>query len=480
MHFGRAPLASIPAKDLKPPMRSATHQAVPTQADTDQLRAFVEWAAERLDVGLETAVGGLFSLTIAEEHRDTFDGAERILYTFDPARYEHSGPDEVELVAPGGRLLSWLRERMIAAGNLSYAIPAGQPQSVHEISGKLFSAYTIEGGNVRLAGCHLEDRLVVRLQYRLTGVQTSEVNQPIELFVGPDGKPITPALIETLGLVELASNPGLPRVNDRQLIGLVNLARHSSADGVRRLLTMVATQQQLGAEKTSADDSERAVLVALDLISCKFAEGKLCFSIGEHTLEAPFSGWAGQLAALPCICPETGRSTHHLALTDDGRVAAAEEIETCAASGRRMLRSELFRCAETGRWLSPEFIETCPISGKSVSSDTMAECPVCGQCVARSNMSEGICSACRELKPVGRDDQRLRRVLKAHPGLARWRHWQLAETNSVYVIAALGLVRRLLIVVGKNQLEPRRVAQANRWQTAWRPLEPARYPDFLA
>lgn len=461
-------------------MKSAISQASATRVDTAAMRAFVEWAAERLDLELENAVGGLFSLAVPEEHRDAFNGSERVLFTYDPARYEQSGPDDVQLAAPGGQFVAWLRRTLTSQGHLSYAAPVGQPHSVHEISGNLFSAYTVDGGNVRLGGCHLEDRLVARLVYQLKPNEPSDAERQIELFIGPDGKPITPELIETLGICELDSQEEVPRVSDRQLAGLVAIGGRLATAGAERIRRTAAEQQNGALAKASFAKPPRAVLQSLDLITCKFVEGKLCFNIGEQTVEAAFAGWARNLTAPPCICPQTGRETYHLTLTDDGRPAAAEEIEACAASGRRVIRSELVRCTETGRWVLPEFIESCPISGEPVSKDALVTCSVCGQRVSPAVVKEGTCSACRGLESVGWGDDKLMRVVKAHPGLARWRRWQIAETHDVYVVVAFGLVQRLLVVVDKDNLEPRHAAVGRRGKAAWRPLESEQYADFLA
>ena len=82
---------------------------------------------------------------------------------------------------------------------------------------------------------------------------------------------------------------------------------------------------------------------------CKFTEGKLRFAVGKESADLPFSGWSRTLQPPPFVCPHTGMATFHLAATDDGRIAAADQIEPCAETGRRMLKEELVTSSLSGR-----------------------------------------------------------------------------------------------------------------------------------
>ena len=64
--------------------------------------------------------------------------------------------------------------------------------------------------------------------------------------------------------------------------------------------------------------------LAVAIVWCKYAEGKLQFTIGEGTAELPFAGWARTLAAPPFVCPVSRRESFHLAATDDHRVTVAD------------------------------------------------------------------------------------------------------------------------------------------------------------
>ena len=82
-------------------------------------------------------------------------------------------------------------------------------------------------------------------------------------------------------------------------------------------------------------------------------------------------------------------------------------------------------------------------------------------------LAEGVCAACRGLKKVSKDEPRLAWILGEHAGLDRWNHWQLAETATVYIVQASGLLKRLLAVVEKETLAVQRLATAPRLTSTW-------------
>ena len=66
---------------------------------------------------------------------------------------------------------------------LIHVAPAEQPTSVAEIAEILFPAYTVDDGRVSLAGCALEDRLVLQLVYEHGG-------QRLEIYLNAEGKEV--------------------------------------------------------------------------------------------------------------------------------------------------------------------------------------------------------------------------------------------------------------------------------------------------
>jgi len=212
---------------------------------------------------------------------------------------------------------------------------------------------------------------------------------------------------------------------------------------------------------------------------CKYAEGKLRFTVDEHTADLAFDGWARSLAAPAFVCPHTGQSTFHLAATDDGRIVPADQIEVCAETGRRMLAGDLVTCSVTGGRVRAELVKTCPICSQPVLRSKMVKCHTCRQRVSPAVIERRVCSACRQLRPVTKADPRMARLLDEHPPLDRWRGWRLAETGTVYILTAAGWLKRLLLVVDKESLEIKVLATGSRLARGWQIIRPLQYRYVL-
>ena len=133
----------------------------------------------------------------------------------------------------------------------------------------------------------------------------------------------------------------------------------------------------------------------------------------------------------------------------------------------------------TGLSVMAELIESCPVSGQRLLGSRMVECRTCRQRVSPATIRRGQCAACRELKPVAKADPRVARVLHEHPPLDSWASWRISETSTVYILAAAGWLKLLLVVVDKTSLELRHLATGNRVLAGWRPVEPAQYEYVL-
>jgi hypothetical protein len=340
---------------------------------------------------------------------------------------------------------------VVQSFHVNHAAPADQPQSVPSIAEILFPAYTVEGGRASLAGCSQEDRPLVRLRFR-------HAERSLEIYLDAEGREVDgePVAGEEVPLTPLAGPP---------VAGPPDFER------------LLATGMRLAEERLSPGDT--AELVDATAIWCKYVEGKLRFTIGSASVDLPFSGWTRKLAAPPWICPATGASTYHLAMTDDGRIAAAQRIQRCSETGRRMLVSEMVACSVTGRRVAPELTETCPVSNRRVLRTIMVECGMCRQRVSPAVVERNLCQACRKLRRVHKADPRMARLLHEHPNLDRWRHWRLAETSRVYVLVASGWLKRLLVVLDKDSLEFKLVATGSRLFSGWNIAEPSQYPYIL-
>jgi hypothetical protein len=434
--------------------------------------SFVRWAIRQLGLDV-TRHGTIFRLVVPEDSAvaAAFAAERQIAFTFDRRDAEgvtsaDQPSDTPQWMAPDTPLFERLMAQVrtagqTASGGVVHTRPEGQPIRVGQISARLFSAYRVDAGGVHLAGCTLEDHPLVRVTYR-TGCASG--NRLRHIFVGADGEALARETVVALCLDELVPLRGRPPgVPAEELGRMVAVARQRAA-------ACLAT--------TEAGGPTDCILTTL--VWCPFAAGKLRFTVGTSAAELPFRGWAGALVAPPFVCPETGASGYHLAATDDGRISVADQIAVCGESGRRVLSSDLVQCSVTGQRVLWELTETCPVSGRRALPRAMITCGSCHQRVSTAALDGGeVCTACQNLAPIPLDDPRIRRIIERFPTLAHWRGWRLAETAAVHVVHAARRMRRLLLVVDRDSLEPLYLARGNRLSSTWTAIDPDQYADVL-
>ncbi len=334
-------------------------------------------------------------------------------------------------------------------------MPSRSAPSVAELSARLYAAYQVDGGSVRLTGCTIEPQPIVHAGGRCGG-------SAIELFLLPSGEVLDAGTIDELGLRDTAP---------------VDRAFRITADTAEQLTTMA--RQAIAAECRKLGREIEANTGFVKIIWTRWAAGKLRFTIGGEFVELPFANWASRLKAPAWICPHSGQATFHLAATDDGRIVAADEIATCQQTKQRMLRSELVTCSVTGQQVSRELTELCPVSERPVLADKMTVCPTCHLRVSPQAIVETGCVACSKLASIRKSDPRMCLVLGEHPGLDRWRRWRLAETPRAYVLEARSILRRLLVVVDKQSLQATRLAERSCFRSTWMDVPAEQRREFL-
>lgn len=338
---------------------------------------------------------------------------------------------------------------LLAAGAnaqvLDFAVPAGVALSVQPIAGKLFAAYQVDGGHIQLAGCQLEDHLVCLAAWSdgTTSQHTAH------------GEQLPEALLARLGVDAL---------DHRQN------ADDFSVDDAAWALTAICSL---------AERSESA-LRRVTLVQCRHANGKVRFTIGNVSADLPFSGWTSDFTPPPFVCPHTGTATFHVAATDDGRIAAAEQIVACHHTGRRLLKSELSLCAVSGHFVLPQYAVVCPVTKETVEQTRLVECETCRQLVSPHAIEHGQCAACRNLESVEINDSRMATLLAEYPGLRGWRNWHLAETADVLIVEASGIWQGLLAVFDRQTHHCRHLATKTRLANVWKAQSAEAIRDLLA
>lgn len=428
---------------------------VPESAHREPAAQFVEWALAELEIPYQQGDGELI-VELPESERTTFDGKSRLRLVT-----AAESVNEQEPLAWDGRFGRWLHALLSKSNAAVHARPLHQPMAVNDVVAKLFDAYIIEGGQAHLAGCQLTDHPFLRLSFADDDVDEGEVRH---IFVAPDGSTVSDELVPQLGLDSLQP-----------------ILRHPPRIDDGALRSLIAAGRRIAAKQSTSRDPAAATVdpLAIAVLWVRHAEGRLQFTIGSASVDHPFSGWAALLQPEPYVGKESGVASFKLGVTDEWQIEPADEIAVCQKSGRRVLRRELVECSVTGLQVLPEFTETCPVSGRPALRGEFAVCQRCRQRVSKGVLSEGICSACRNLAKVSKDDPRLVWIFGEHPRLDRWKQWQLAETETVYIAQASSLLKQLLLVVEKESLAIRRAAQRSRFSKTWIDLDEAMRSDLL-
>ncbi|MFT5522850.1 MAG: hypothetical protein ACI9G1_002623 [Pirellulaceae bacterium] len=419
------------------------------------LRDFIAWALEMLGIDFtnEEELGG--TIRLDDEDPDRFGEKSEIAFS-----WKDELSDGREPMAYGTALFSWLLNRL-QAGGAFHARPAEQPERVHQITDVLFPAYQIEGGSIRLSGCTLEEKPLVRLSYYRR-------QQPAvlrHLFLSTNGQAIDECLVECLGLDSLVNYSDKPP--------------HGVSEQVETWVsTCVAA-----AEKEEPADSPWGDLAATAIIWCKYAEGKLTVSIEDQTADIAFTGFAkaiakGVIPPPPFTCSESGDQSFQITATEDGIITTVGSIVACHQSGKKTIKSRLHECAATHKLVLPEFLVSCPASGAMILESAIISCPTCRQRVSPTSIRGAKCETCRSLKSAFVDDARLARVLGEYPRLDQWRSWQIGESTNDYVIIASGLFKKLLLVVNKEQLHVDHMATAG-LISGWSQVPEANRSEYL-
>ncbi len=429
---------------------------VPESNHREEIADFVRWALAQLDLSWEETEG-LGRLTLDEADRADFDGRSELKLAFEPSASDSSA----EAIDLDSRFGNWLVKRLRAAGPAVHVRPGDQPTAVNDVAARLFAAYRVEGGQIHLGGCQLTDLAFLRLSFAANEGGRACVRH---VFVAHDGTTVPDKLANDLGLLEVEPiHKFPPRIDDAALDALI------------------AAGRRIAAKSSSSRDPSATTVepLALAMVWVKHASGKLQFTVGETTVEAPFSGWARLIEAPPYVAEHSGASSFHLAATDDGRIDAFDQVASCEHSGRRVLAAELVACCVTGKRVLEEFTELCPVSGNHALIEQFGCCTVCRQRVSKVVLDGDICSACRKLSQLKKDDPRLVWILGEHPGLDRWSRWRLAETADVYIAQAERLLKRLLVVVDKETLSVQHLATSGRFSTSWAPISGGERAEIL-
>ena len=192
---------------------------VPESVHREAAARFVEWALAELEIPFQRGEGELI-VELPPSERAAFDGKPTLRLVA-----ANSTTAAQEPIAWDGRFGHWLHEQFLRGAGAVHARPLRQPMAVNDVTAKLFGAYSVEDGQIHLAGCQLTDHPFLRLSFAADG--DAEVRH---IFIAPDGSSVSDDLVPQLGLDELQpilKHP--PRIDDGALRSLIAAGRRIAA-----------------------------------------------------------------------------------------------------------------------------------------------------------------------------------------------------------------------------------------------------------
>lgn len=282
----------------------------------------------------------------------------------------------------------WLRkasEIQAESGGGAYeAEPTDEPATIHEIAGALLQPYRVRDGQVRLAGCTLDEFAHLRIGYFETGESKNDCPQDSNAtlhyrFLSSNGVTVEEPTIRAMGFANLQPVPRRLRAAD-----------HSG----------IETWVRIACESISAAQLSAAQLIDRTVIWNRRASGKIVVQFQNgRSVSIPFDGLARNLATTiespPMFhCPVTGLGSYNIVQLPDGTITVAEAIGVCEVSGEELLQRDLGRCELTGKTVKTSLLEPCEITGQRALNDQLVKCTWCESLVVPGEIREGLCSRC--------------------------------------------------------------------------------------
>jgi len=333
---------------------------------------------------------------------------------------------------------------------IGHATPLDQPQQVHQLTSKLYAAYQVEGGNVQLAGCTLDDIPFIAVEFRLPKSDSLST-----WYLDVQGNRLDSTVIDQLSLdkVETTTREKL-RLRSSEVTQIAETA-------VQHLDQLI--------------ENGSPSIVSLTLIWLKYASGKLTVSIGDQSQSIPFQNWAHKMieddyVPPPFQCPATGKESYQVVAADDGKITTRDSLGQCEVSGHSAVETDLKRCCFTNKRALPQFLSTCEVSGDLILESVVKRCQRCDQAANPHYLTEGVCNSCRSMAAIASDDPRLRKWQEVHSGLGRWSHFSFAESHANYLLQAKSWLSKHLFVIDKSNSEIIFAGKSPRWANRFRAL----------
>lgn len=412
----------------------------PLNPSTDW-KLFVAQICAALEIDVVEQNADTWGLALPEELADRWDFVPQV------GRFSANGTSVepvTESLDPDGDLFRLALKTLEEQRRVIHLSPVEQAVRVTDISDKILSAYEVDNGQKRLAGCTIEDRPILRVSYL-------DNDSLLHLHFLADGRPVDDELADHLKLDHV-----LPHERQREW-GTID-------DVVYRWIESARSQ------------IDRDDFLSASMVWCKYAIGKVELSVEESSVQVGFEGWStlladGTLVAPPYTCPDTGIDSYHLGVDDEGHLTGVEALARCADTGQCLLTTRMTTCPDTKITALDQFFEACAVTGERVHHSAISDCSVCRQDVRINQLYHQMCPTCRGLKTVRKVDPTIARILGEYPQLDRWKKWRLSEGNKCCVLVGSRLFQRVLLVMDREDLQIKRAARGSRFGRTWTDVE---------
>lgn len=284
--------------------------------------------------------------------------------------------------------------------NAVWLEPAVAPV-LNQITGRLFSQFQFRDGEVSLAGCHLEPRLI------LVACRIS-LNEPLDAVNGIEAATSNPAVSARIESVISAVDVDGVRLSDSEISALkISEAVHAALLQLANPEVVKAAnqEQQLKFEQAVVDmqlTADKAEVNFVCVLIDYWIEGKFQFRVAEQAVESQFCGWVTRLMQQPSlvqpyVCPLTHMAGKELATDDEGDISVSNGMDLCSITHRRLLLCKLSQCVNSQQLASRHLMIGCT-DGSLVIPTAATYCQQCGLPVAKELLAtEGVCPECRLL-----------------------------------------------------------------------------------
>lgn len=267
--------------------------------------------------------------------------------------------------------------------------------TVAEVVESVLAAYSFEGVQAHVAGCHFESRPWMVLTY--LNPLGSEIGVELECY-DYAAEPLPNNRAAGLRLDYWSPAP----------IPIESHELNSIRDWYDRTQTgkqnCVNAAEENDRQRNRSDATDRTLLCAT-AVWCKWATGRIVFENGKREISVEFAGWAADLknrSLLPPAvqCKATGKLGRRIVSLPDGSISNDNAIAECSVTGERTTLDQLSRCSVSGQLAKIERLWRCPVSSELLLESNAETCMTCGGKTSPSALSDRQCAACRKIVGV--------------------------------------------------------------------------------